>query len=62
MLEDAYNTIQDLIKNSSGVIRSIEFYTDGSFMCRTSLTEKELKEVAFENMNQLLEFLDEHPF
>lgn len=58
MYQDAYNTIQELLKDS--VIRSIEFYTDGSFMCKTSVVGK--SEVAFSNMDELLNFVDQYPF
>lgn len=58
MYQDAYNTIQELLKDS--VIRSIEFYTHGSFMCQTSVPGK--SQVAFSNMLELLQFIDENPF
>jgi len=58
MYQDAYNTIQELLKGS--VIRSIEFYVDGSMMCKTIVSGKQT--VAFGNMDELLEFIDQNPF
>lgn len=60
MYQDAYNTIQEILKDS--VIRSIEFYVDGSFMCQTSVPNKNKGMVAFKNMDELLKFIDENPF
>lgn len=60
MYQDAYNTIQEILKDS--VIRSIEFYTDGSFMCQTSVPNSNNGMVAFQNMDELLQFIDENPF
>lgn len=57
MNQDVYNAIQELLKKGS-VIKSIEFYNDGSFMCRT--TVKDFETVPFDNIIGLLEFIDEH--
>lgn len=58
MYQDAYNTIQELLKDT--VIASIEFYVDGSFRCITHVAGKQ--NVAFSNMDELLQFIDENPF
>lgn len=60
MYQDAYNTIQQILKDS--VIRSIEFYTDGSIMVQTSVPNKNRGMFAFQNMDELLNFIDENPF
>lgn len=57
MNQDTYNDIQNLLKKGS-IIKSVEFYNDGSFMCRTTIPE--FPTVAFSNLMELLEFQDEH--